>query len=257
MTDAGHGTTGHSDADHSDADHSDAGTAVAEPRWGLGDALLAFAASMFTSLAALLVYLVAGGDDEGVGVTVVTLAASWVGMVGVTVWASRSKGAGSLADDFGFRLEGRDVPRGLVVGLACYFLLVPAVVLLVEAFFHDVNVSQQSEELTADASGWSMVLLGPFLVVGAPVAEEVFFRGLLQRSLVRRIGVAPGIVLAAVLFGLAHAMVDIDGWTVVALVLALSAFGAVLGILAHRTRRLGTSLVAHGVFNLVTVLILA
>jgi len=246
MTDAGEG-----------ADRTDAGAAVAEPRWGLGDAMLAFAASMFTSLAALLVYLMAGGDDEGVGVTVVTLAASWVGMVGVTVWASRHKGMGSLAGDFGFRLEGRDIPRGLVVGLGCYFVLVPAVVLLVEALLHDVNLSQQSEELTADASGWSMVLLGPFLVVGAPVVEEVFFRGLLQRSLVRRAGAGPGIVLAALLFGLAHAMVDIDGWTVIALVLALAAFGAVLGLLAHRTGRLGSSMVAHGVFNLVTVLILA
>jgi membrane protease YdiL (CAAX protease family) len=214
---------------------------------------------MATSVLGLVPFLLLGGDAdaEGVGVTVVTLAASWVGLVGVTLWASRRKGRGDLDRDFGFRLEGRDVPKGVVVGLACYFILVPLIVLLVETLFHDVNVSQQSEELTADASGWSMALLGPFLVVGAPLVEELFFRGLLQRSLVRRLGVMPGIVIGGFLFGLAHGMVDIDGWTVVALVLALSAFGMVLGTLAHRTGRLGPGMVAHGVFNLITVLILA
>ncbi len=41
-------------------------------------------------------------------------------------------------------------------------------------------------------------------VVFAPLVEELFFRGLLLRSLQRRVGTGRAVALSSVLFGLAH-----------------------------------------------------
>ena len=49
-----------------------------------------------------------------------------------------------------------------------------------------------------------IVLAGFAAVVAAPAAEEIFFRGLLYRSLRNRLGVAPACALAAVLFAIGH-----------------------------------------------------
>jgi len=86
------------------------------------------------------------------------------------------------------------------------------------------------------------------LAVGAPIVEELFFRGLLQRALLHRFGTVPSIVGSAVFFGLAH----FEALQLPALV----AFGIVLAVLAHRTGRLGPGMFAHGAFNAVTVLTL-
>jgi membrane protease YdiL (CAAX protease family) len=101
-------------------------------------------------------------------------------------------------------------------------------------------------------TGWLLC----FVVVG-PVVEELYFRGLLQRSAIRRLGPIAGIVLPALAFGLVHTSTDLSGWSLAALVTALAAFGAVLGVLAHRTGRLGPGLVAHATFNALTLIALA
>jgi membrane protease YdiL (CAAX protease family) len=49
-----------------------------------------------------------------------------------------------------------------------------------------------------------IVLSGFAAAVAAPVVEEIFFRGLLYRSLRNRMGVAPAAVIASALFGLGH-----------------------------------------------------
>ena len=83
-------------------------------------------------------------------------------------------------------------------------------------------------------------------MIGAPVIEELFFRGLLFRSLRRRFGPWPAIVGSAVVFGLAHfELLQLP---------ALIAFGLVLGFMAEKSGRLGPGIVAHAAFNAATVL---
>ncbi len=85
-----------------------------------------------------------------------------------------------------------------------------------------------------------------FLVVGAPIVEELFFRGLLLRSLLGRTPPPVAIVVSAVLFGLAHfEAVQFAG---------LAAFGVVLGVLAWRTGRLTPGIGAHAAFNAAAVI---
>jgi membrane protease YdiL (CAAX protease family) len=101
-------------------------------------------------------------------------------------------------------------------------------------------------DTSAVHGGWQITVLVLFLAVGAPLVEELFFRGLLLRSLTRWLGPVAGIVGSALVFGLAHfELLQLP---------ALILFGLILGTFAYRTGRLGPGIVAHAAFNAVTVL---
>src|SRR5689334_13440418 len=99
---------------------------TAAPRWGLGDALLGWAAGIV--LAVVAVGVVAPGKGK---VTLAALAAGqvglWVGLLGVVIRSTRAKGSRSVVDDFGLRFERADVAIGIVSGLLCQLVLVPAI----------------------------------------------------------------------------------------------------------------------------------
>lgn len=86
-------------------------------------------------------------------------------------------------------------------------------------------------------------------VVFAPVAEELFFRGMLFQALRDRFGLWPGIGLSAVAFSLAHIQwtSGLDANLLVFVI--IFPLGMVLAWIFHRTGTLVTSLVTHAVFN--------
>ncbi|MDQ1372741.1 MAG: protease family protein [Actinomycetota bacterium] len=231
---------------------------VVAPRWGLGDAALAFAAGLLGTVVTTTLYVVVTGRQEtnDTGAIVASLVGLWAGIGGVAVWTSRRKGTGGLAVDYGLRIERRDVAIGMATGVVCQFVLVPVIVKLFSLLDRGVDVAGQAKQVTGGAGGLRLILLAPFLCLGAPFFEELYFRGLLQRAAVRRLGAGAGIAISAVAFGLVHAP-SLDGWSAVALACALGAFGAVLSLLAHRTGRLGPGLVAHATFNAITLIGLA
>lgn len=219
------------------------------PGWGVGHAAAGFVAAFFLSLVAGSVWAVASGDQEvTLGLTVAALVGQWTGLVGSAVLVSRRKGTGNLVADLGFRVERADVVRGLVVGVASQLVLIPLLYLPFTFFDVDVDVSQEAREVTGLADGSGIALLGLAIVVGAPLAEELFFRGLLQRAVTGRHGPRWGIAVSSVVFGLTH-------FQPVQL-LGLVAFGVVLGVLAERAGRLGPAIVAHMAFNATTVVLL-
>jgi membrane protease YdiL (CAAX protease family) len=79
----------------------------------------------------------------------------------------------------------------------------------------------------------------------APVAEELAFRGLLQPLLIRVIGVAPGILGTAILFGLMH-FEQYASWQSVVLI---AAAGAGFGIMRHWTGSTQASALMHAGYN--------
>lgn len=94
---------------------------------------------------------------------------------------------------------------------------------------------------------------GYWLVVGtvvlaAPLAEELLFRGFLQPLLEPRCGRALGLGASALLFGLGHGL---------AYALPIGLLGAFFGWLVQRHRSLLPAIVAHAVHNGVTVAAMA
>lgn len=225
-------------------------------RWGLPEALIGFAAGLLVSLLTAGIAESATGYHPGssaaipVGVIVANVCGLWVGLVAASVYASRRRGSGSLSRDFGWRVGAWwELPAGAAVGLACQYGLIPLLYLPFESF--DRSLSHQlSEPVNRDTGAAhtvpALIVLLVFLAVGAPLVEELFFRGLLFRALLGRMRVPLATVSSAVLFALAHfEAVQFAG---------LAAFGVVLAYMAWRTGRLGMSIGAHMAFNAAAVL---
>ncbi len=109
-----------------------------------------------------------------------------------------------------------------------------------------------SQRLTGGSHGTGYAVIVVCTVIGAPFFEELFFRGVLLRSLARLfgdvgrwVGPALAIVVSGVLFGLAHAE-SLQ-------LLGLALFGVILGLVSWRTGRLGMNMVAHATFNLMAL----
>jgi membrane protease YdiL (CAAX protease family) len=223
--------------------------------WGLGDAALAFLVGMLAGSLTGGLYAAASGATTGPGVSIAGFVGFWMGLAGIPYLTSRRKGSGSLAVDFGLWLSLPVDFAGAVAGVAAQLVLVPIVVFAFDQIHH-VDPSQQAEAITGGARGTSLLVLGLFIVVGVPIVEELFFRGLLLRALRNRVGDVGAIALSSAVFGLAHADPSLPGFTVLSLVVALGLVGAVFATLALRTGRLGPGIFAHAAFNLITVIYL-
>ncbi len=189
-------------------------------------------------------------DLPEIVVLLLNLAGLWTGLLGACGRASRRYGTGSLVRDYGLRINGTDVGRGLLMSLAARLA---AAIVVLPFIAVDERLAGDNSEVFGDV-GYSAVTFAIFAVVtvlGAPVVEELFFRGLLLRSLTTRIGATPALFAQAGLFALAH-FSPLLGLANVSVVAVIGAAGLIFGITA-RKRRVGTSVVAHAAFNLLSV----
>ncbi|HET7720535.1 MAG TPA: CPBP family intramembrane glutamic endopeptidase, partial [Acidimicrobiales bacterium] len=226
------------------------------PRWGLGDFLVGvFGGYALASLIAAIWYAVSGDDELSLAGQAVSQMGLWAGMVGAAVVASHRKGAGTLAEDFGLKGKWSDIGLGLVVALAVQLLVLPGIAYLLRPLLGEPEVSGPVQDLLDKSQGLAFVGLILSVAVGAPIVEELFFRGLLLRSLQRRVPDWAAVAVSAVAFGIAHgSALPVDA--VLLVMISLTAFGAILAVMAIRTGRLGPSIVTHAVFNLFTLLYL-
>ena len=225
------------------------------PRWGLGDAAAGIVVAQFLSIIAIgVVYSATGWSAPGdvpIWATGLLQIPLWVGFAGAVWYAAERKGNGLVAD-FGFSFRALDAPVGLLVGVACQVVVLP---LLYWPVLHLLGrstdeLSEPAERLagTADGNaGW--FVLAVMVVVAAPLVEELFYRGLLLRSMTKR-GWAPWVAVpgSAALFAAMHFQP--------LQFLGLFVFGSVLGVLAHLYGRLGPAIWAHVGFNATTVVAL-
>jgi membrane protease YdiL (CAAX protease family) len=158
----------------------------------------------------------------------------WAGLLGAAWWACTRKGSGSLRDDFGLHMRWRDVPIGLGAGMIGQLAIVITVTNLYELLGIETDrLGDTAEELTDRAVGAvDVTLLVLTVVIAAPIVEEIFWRGLVLRSIERRTRSTPiAVIGSALVFGVIHFQVyDL---------LALSLAGALFAWLATRHRRLG------------------
>ena len=101
------------------------------------------------------------------------------------------------------------------------------------------------ELLGADEATAFLVPAAALVVVAAPFAEEVLFRGFLFPALRNRFGVVAAITADAVIFGLIH----YTGADTVPLLPLLAVFGALLCLLYQRTGSLWPAIVLHAANN--------
>lgn len=225
------------------------------PWWGLGDVAAGIVISQFLSVFVFALVAGAAGWETSADAPIWAVALLqvplWVGLGGTAWWASQTKGFGP-ASDFSISSTVLDAPVGLAIGVACQLVLLPLLYWPLLKLFDLTtdDLAEPARELSEQAEGTSgWVVLGLMVVLVAPVVEELFYRGLVLRSLEKRRWPRWAVVVgSAALFAAMHFQVlQFPG---------LFAFGVVLALMTVITGRLGPAIWAHAGFNGATVLLL-
>jgi uncharacterized protein len=233
---------------------SDTRPAVA---WGLAPPLLALVAGIVGATVGVAIAAALTGAELGettLATSIGSLAGMWVVYLAIIVATVRSRGSGDVGEAVGLRVRPIDLLIGVGAGLATSIVVVRLVYLMLELTSvvdeSDLDkLGDPAQKLDDMASGPGFLLLALFVGIGAPIVEEVFFRGFLQPAAVKRLGAPAGLILTALIFGAVHfQLLQFP---------ALAVFGLILGLLAHHYRRLGPAIVAHMVFNGLTLAALA
>ena len=245
------------------------------PRWGLGEALIAWISSVilssffFVGLLEIGDYTARAPERPGgyIGRTfgqltsgqelrddalplvwqMFTLVPGWIVLLGVAWFVAGIVGHERRGWNVG--REPKDVAIGIGAGL---FLQVPIMVIvgiLMNLILGDFAPSGRALTLI-DSINSPIALIALFLAVavGAPVVEEFFYRGIVQGALVERLGGIPGVLIASIIFGAVHL-------NVIEFV-PLTIAGLGFGLLAWKTGRLLPAIVAHMTFNTFTLIVL-
>lgn len=245
------------------------------PRWGLAEAAPAWIASAFFSV---LIYggLLAAGDfssfspqrpgghlgravgqftsgeplrNDAVPIIwrMASLVPGWIVMLGVAWFLASITGK----DKRGWDLRGKasDIPLGIGAGMFIQVPILTIVGILMTLVLGDFTQSGRAQELVDSLNSpfaYAALIIG--VAVGAPLVEELFYRGIIQGALVEKLGDIPGLVLASIIFGAVH-----FSW-IEFIPLAVAGLG--FGLLALKTGRLLPAIIAHMAFNAFTLVFL-
>ncbi len=224
---------------------------------GLGVAALSFLCGLMVSTLLVGTYVAARGLDEeetkrDLGFALLSAAGIWVGFLALPLlWSRRHGGPSRL---LGLSARWVDLPLGLAVGLASTIVTAIVSALALTKGEQDALELIAREQVDRAQGAVAVVLLFIAICLVTPVAEELFFRGLLFRSLQGVTGVVVALGVMGLIFGLLHYQFEsMSGRVLLVQLGMLTLFGIALGVVAYRTGRLGAAIVAHAVFNSVTV----
>lgn len=223
------------------------GRELRAPRWGLWDVVwTAIAAVLIGALTATA--LVALNAPTGVFVLVGAVT-PWLAMAGWPLLVTRWRGNGPRID-LGLRLTWSDTGWGGLAGFTG-LLLAAVAALITQLFVPELSsaAADAANELETGSNRLSLTLFAFVIMVGAPIVEELFFRGLLFSALRKRgVNAVLTIVITGVLFAGFH--FEPTRFFV------LLPTGLLLGWVRWKTGSTGSSMVAHGLVNAPGALVL-
>jgi len=171
----------------------------------------------------------------------------WFVYIAGPIVVTRARGNGPVAD-LGATVIARDVPIGLTVGVALQLLVLPVVYWPILQLT-DTEPGTAAKELVDRIDGpIDLMILTLVVAVGAPLAEEFFYRGLLLQGLRRRLPDLAAIVISSALFALVHIDPILYPGTFI--------LGLVTATVTIRTGRLGLAWAMHVGFNGATLVLL-
>lgn len=235
--------------------------------WGLGDSWWGGLVYVVASVA-ISILLVVGNTlidpdmaftDVELGPYAVSISvlANVLAFAGVPWLATRRKGLASLADDFGLRFRWLDVAIGFGLGLGALIASGIAATAVDELLGNDDTTSNiPVDDLTGPGEFIAFFLA---VAVITPIIEELFFRGLLHRSLLKRgTGRLAAMVITTIVFVLPHLLAEPAWPDIAVLFTAITVIGSALHLACLLTDlRLTAPIVAHCVINGTAVIALA
>ena len=219
---------------------AESGVALRPARWGIGDVVAMIAISLALAAAGGLAL---NALDAPLAATIIVGGLlGWVGLAGWPIIATIRRGNGPRID-LGLRLTWGDVRAGVWGGLIALAVaaVIAAILMRVVGTF-DSAAGAAAARLLEDGDRWAILVFSLMILVGAPIVEELAFRGLAYGAVRKRgLGTGWAIVISAVLFSLMHVEP-----TRIPLLLGI---GLVLGWVRARTGSTGAAMVAHAVVN--------
>lgn len=224
-------------------------------RWGMGDFFWVFVGGFGVAVVVSSLAIGLAGWDAGDLTDNQTTLLSGIGGIaqygafwGLLAAILRRKGGG-LVHDLGVTTDREIGPiiGWFFAGAALQFAI--GIGLLPITSLRD-NDTQAIVEQIDRSSGLALALLVLTAGVLAPVFEELLFRGLFLRALLRRVPAATAIIVSGSVFGAVH-LFDPDAFVILP---GLVAIGLVSGWLAVSSGGLARSIALHMGFNLITVL---
>jgi membrane protease YdiL (CAAX protease family) len=131
-----------------------------------------------------------------------------------------------------------------VISVAALGVLTAVAVALLGTFLQIPNSKNTLTQLMEDRAGFA--LMAAFGITLGPFFEEMAFRGLAQPLLVRSLGAVPGIICAAIPFGLLHYQEYGNSWKHAAVV---ATAGAAFGWMRHASGSTKASVIMHSAYN--------
>jgi hypothetical protein len=227
-------------------------------RWGIGDAIWAFVVGLVLGVLFAVPFVDADSSVTTPTLLIVTLFAQDFGIIGWLTLVARRTGLGSLGADFGLTFRpalarGIGELKWLLIGVGVQIVALVPTLLLQE--IHGEGAKQDVVRTAEQAHGLQVLLMVVGVALVAPLTEELLFRGVLLRGLLRRTTPAIAVFGSALIFGLVHAVGDPSVGTLIALP-AIVALGVVSGYQAVRTGDLARSVMLHVGFNGLSVVLL-
>ena len=167
----------------------------------------------------------------------------WLALAGWPLLTTSFQGNGPRID-LGLSLTWRDLGWGLIGGVAA-LVAGGTVAIVLQSLTGEFNsaAGEIGEDLRAEGPMLALIVFALCVAIGAPIAEEIAFRGMAYNALAKRgLNTAWVIAITTVAFSLFH-LEPIR-------IPILLASGLILGVLRWQTRGLGAPIVAHAVNNL-------
>jgi membrane protease YdiL (CAAX protease family) len=231
----------------------------ARAKWGLGDigiGVVMAISTFFLVLGGIVAPVASGyGDKSPEALFAQAIAVMlWDGcLVLIVYWRARKHGC-SWAD-LGLRGPWQDgswtlgrlagtVLAAYVASLTCVFVY--SIIINITGLDDLLPGQQIPEEFFQRA--WLVALIGVSVVVTAPIAEELFFRGFIYAGLRRRLPIPLAALSSGLLFSIAHGQPG--------LIIPFTFVGAILAYTYERTGTLRANMTVHFIFNFVSFVIL-
>jgi membrane protease YdiL (CAAX protease family) len=235
------------------------------PRWGLPDVVLGLVSFLVGTFLVGGSVLVVGAASTGLDaqefarthaglISITSLAGSWIATVAFLHLVVRFKGLGSLAKDFGLRFTAWDPLIG--AGAALFTLMATVVLQAIVALIWDTEPPNNADAIFGAVDDNPLLLAAMILMasIGAPLVEELLFRGLALRAIEKRFGGVAAVIGSAALFGLLHFQPDTPAPAT--LVAGIALYGFVFAVLTRWSGRLGPAVCTHVCLNALASLVM-
>ncbi|MFV1970609.1 MAG: lysostaphin resistance A-like protein [Acidimicrobiia bacterium] len=219
-------------------------------KWRYWDVIVAFFTGAIGSVFVAAGVVAAGADPLDPLPFSLIFGAQAVFSFGMVVFLSRSRGSGSLAADVGLIVKPSDwwaVFAGMGLQVAIGILTAPIIVW----FWPDGPPTQGVASIagSSEALPEQLAVLAA-VAVGAPIIEEIIFRGMLLSVLRRSLSKWPAILISAAIFSSIH-LLDPNARAVIP---GLFLLGIVLAWVALRRGDLSLAITMHSGINLLAAI---